>query len=103
MSPANLKFLTVLEQVIGDRLKNGSEKSYTASLAAQGPTRVAQKIGEEGVELALASVIGTREDILCEASDLIYHLLVLLKTHELGFADVVAELEARHVESQPPD
>jgi phosphoribosyl-ATP pyrophosphohydrolase/phosphoribosyl-AMP cyclohydrolase len=96
MSPANLKFLTVLEQVIGDRLKNGSEKSYTASLAAQGPTRVAQKIGEEGVELALAAVAGSREDVIEESADLLYHVLIMLGSQGIALSEVVDTLEARH-------
>ena len=58
MSKTDLSFLTNLEQVINERLTEGAEGSYTASLAAQGPKRIAQKIGEEGVELALAAVAG---------------------------------------------
>lgn len=92
----NIEFLNELEAVIESRKDARTDESYTAKLFSNGPSRIAQKVGEEGVEVALASVVGTREDILCEASDLIYHLLVLLKTHDLSFADVVAELEARH-------
>lgn len=92
----SLDFLQTLEAVIESRKDARTDESYTAKLFHNGPSRIAQKVGEEGVEVALASVIGTPEDIVCEASDLIYHLLVLLKTHELSFSDVVAELEARH-------
>ena len=92
----SLDFLRQLEEVIESRKDARTDESYTAKLFANGPSRIAQKVGEEGVEVALASVIGSREDILCETSDLIYHLLVLLNQHELSFADVVAELEARH-------
>lgn len=92
----NIEFLHTLEAVIESRKDARTDESYTAKLFANGPSRIAQKVGEEGVEVALASVIGTREDILCETSDLIYHLLVLLNQHDLSFADVVAELEARH-------
>ncbi len=92
----SIEFLHTLEDVIESRKDARTDESYTAKLFATGPSRIAQKVGEEGVELALASVIGTAEDILCEASDLIYHLLVLLKTHDLSLDDVVAELEARH-------
>lgn len=92
----NIDFLQTLESVIESRKDARTDESYTAKLFANGPSRMAQKVGEEGVEVALASVIGTREDILCETSDLIYHLLVLLNQHDLSFADVVAELEARH-------
>ena len=92
----NIDFLNTLEAVIESRKDARTDESYTAKLFANGPSRIAQKVGEEGVEVAIAAVVGTREDILCEASDLIYHLLVLLKSHELSFADVVNELEARH-------
>lgn len=92
----NIEFLQTLEEVIESRKFARTDESYTAKLFSHGPSRIAQKVGEEGVELALASVIGTPEDIICEASDLIYHLLVLLRTHDLSFADVVDELEARH-------
>jgi phosphoribosyl-ATP pyrophosphohydrolase/phosphoribosyl-AMP cyclohydrolase len=92
----NIEFLQTLEAVIESRKDARTDESYTAKLFANGPSRIAQKVGEEGVEVALASVVGTREDILCETSDLIYHLLVLLNQHDLSFADVVAELEARH-------
>ena len=93
---SKIDFLNTLEAVIESRKDARTDESYTAKLFANGPSRIAQKVGEEGVEVAIAAVVGTREDILCEASDLIYHLLVLLKTHDLSFADVVNELEARH-------
>jgi len=93
---SKIDFLNTLESVIESRKDARTDESYTAKLFANGPSRIAQKVGEEGVEVAIAAVVGTREEILCEASDLIYHLLVLLKSHDLSFADVVSELEARH-------
>ena len=96
MSNSNPDFLAVLETVIRDRLANPDSSSYTAALAASGTKRIAQKVGEEGVELALASVGGNRDEVIDEAADLIYHLLVLLQTQELELADVVARLEERH-------
>jgi phosphoribosyl-ATP pyrophosphohydrolase/phosphoribosyl-AMP cyclohydrolase len=93
---SNLDFLAALETVIRDRLANPDSSSYTAALAARGTKRIAQKVGEEGVELALASVGGNRDEVIDEAADLIYHLLVLLQTQELELADVVARLEERH-------
>ncbi|MCB1685810.1 MAG: phosphoribosyl-ATP diphosphatase, partial [Pseudomonadales bacterium] len=57
---------------------------------------IAQKVGEEGVELALASVTDTREKVVSEAADLLYHMLVLLNSREAGLTEVVAELERRH-------
>ena len=96
MSNNDLMFLETLESVIRDRLENPVDGSYTASLVAGGPQRVAQKIGEEGVELALASVAGDRDDLLNESADLLYHLLVLLNSNGASLADVVRTLESRH-------
>ena len=96
MKDDNLAFLESLELVISDRIDNPSQDSYTASLAAMGPRRVAQKVGEEGVELAIACVDGTDDEVLDEAADLVYHVLVLLRLRGLGLADVARVLEARH-------
>jgi phosphoribosyl-ATP pyrophosphohydrolase/phosphoribosyl-AMP cyclohydrolase len=95
----DINFLGSLESVIQDRLQNPPAGSYTASLVAAGSKRIAQKVGEEGVELALASVAGDRDEILNEASDLVYHLLVLLNSHGVCLADVTAVLQARHKQS----
>jgi len=96
VSTSGLDFLTTLETIIDDRLKNPAEESYTSSLIARGPKRVAQKIGEEAVEVALASVSGDREEITNEAADLIFHLLVLLRTQGIKLDDVTSVLESRH-------
>ena len=90
-------FLPVLEATIANRMADKPEDSYTARLLAQGPGRIAQKIGEEGVETALAAV--TRDDagLLGECADLLYHVMVLLKSRNLEFGDVVTELRSRHV------
>jgi phosphoribosyl-ATP pyrophosphohydrolase/phosphoribosyl-AMP cyclohydrolase len=96
MTADKLAFLGELEQVIRDRLDNPSQESYTASLVALGSRRVAQKVGEEGVELALAAVDGSDDEVLAEAADLVYHLLVLLRCRDVTLADVVATLESRH-------
>jgi len=96
MSETNLSFLTILERVIGDRLAAPSENSYTASLASQGPQRIAQKIGEEGVELALAAVNGNRDDVIEESADLLYHVIVMLRNQDIALSEVVDVLEARH-------
>jgi phosphoribosyl-ATP pyrophosphohydrolase/phosphoribosyl-AMP cyclohydrolase len=95
-NPSNIDFLQELEAVIESRKGASADDSYTARLFAGGPARIAQKVGEEGVELALAAVQGDQKEILGEASDLIYHVLVLLKSHDLSLADVVNELRARH-------
>lgn len=89
-------FIRQLEEIIHDRFENPVDGSYTAALAAAGTKRIAQKVGEEGVELALAAVAGDREEIAAEAADLVYHLLVLLVEQGLSLADVASELERRH-------
>ena len=89
-------FLEKLQEVIRQRLSDAPEGSYTARLAAQGMLKVAQKLGEEGVELALAAAAQARARVTAEAADLVYHLLLLLAMRELSLADVVAELERRH-------
>jgi phosphoribosyl-ATP pyrophosphohydrolase/phosphoribosyl-AMP cyclohydrolase len=96
MSTPDISFLLQLEQVIAARKAEGSESSYTAKLFRAGPARIAQKVGEEGVELALASVTDEREKVVSEAADLLYHMLVLLNSRESGRAEVVTELERRH-------
>ena len=90
-------FLETLESVIERRLQESSpDGSYTARLAAQGTLKVAQKVGEEAVELAIAAAAQDRAHVAAEAADLLYHLLLLLNLRDLRLADVVAELESRH-------
>ena len=91
-----LGFLGILEKTIAHRIAEQPEGSYTARLVAQGPSRIAQKVGEEALETALAAV--TRDDagVIGESADLLYHLLVLLKSRNLSLADVVRELQSRH-------
>jgi len=96
MSSQDLDFLRTLELIIVERLKNPSEQSYTSGLVAQGSKRVAQKVGEEGVELALAAVAGDRDEVINEAADLLFHTLVLLCSHGVDLCEVVATLKARH-------
>lgn len=91
-----LRFLNTLEGVIDSRLESAEEQSYTARLGAAGALVVAQKLGEEGIETALAAVAESPERLVDEAADLIYHLLVLLALKKVRLADVVAELERRH-------
>ena len=89
-------FLGALEQVIRSRLTEQPTGSYVADLARSGRSRRAQKVGEEAVELALASVAGDREHTIDEAADLLFHVLVLLSAEDIALAEVVAALEARH-------
>jgi len=91
-----LAFLSRLEEILSDRIARSPEGSYTASLFAQGPTRIAQKIGEEGVEVALAAVGEDDAKIVSETADLFYHVLLLLRQRGLSLAAVAAELELRH-------
>jgi phosphoribosyl-ATP pyrophosphohydrolase/phosphoribosyl-AMP cyclohydrolase len=93
---ASLAFLTVLEEVIRERIARRPEGSYTAKLLAEGPRRIAQKVGEEGLELALAALGQSDEEVLGEAADLLYHVLLLLESKGLSLGAVVARLEARH-------
>lgn len=96
-APNKLGFLTTLEETIDARLAGAStEQSYTARLAAKGIAKVAQKVGEEGVELALAAVAEDERYVTSEAADLIYHVLLLLRLRELRLEDVIDELERRH-------
>ncbi|MCH6550310.1 MAG: bifunctional phosphoribosyl-AMP cyclohydrolase/phosphoribosyl-ATP diphosphatase HisIE [Proteobacteria bacterium] len=88
-------FVGQLETIIEDRMKHQPSGSYTAQLVNAGVQRIAQKIGEEGVEVALAATQGDPEEIICETADLIYHVLVLLKHQGLNFADVAQQLEIR--------
>lgn len=96
MNSSDLAFLSTLESIIRDRLDNPDSGSYTASLAASGVQRVAQKVGEEGVELAIAAAVGDRDGVIDEAADLVYHLLVLLHAQGLDLGRVVACLRERH-------
>ena len=93
---APLSFLLQLEQLIAERIATAPEGSYTARLYAQGVRRVAQKVGEEGVEVALAGAGESDQALLGECADLLYHLLVLLRSRGLRLAAVIEELRRRH-------
>lgn len=91
-----LAILERLSRVIRQRREQMPETSYTASLLAQGTAHIAQKVGEEGVEVALAAVAESNEKLTEEAADLLFHLLVLLEARELSLHDVCRILEQRH-------
>jgi phosphoribosyl-ATP pyrophosphohydrolase/phosphoribosyl-AMP cyclohydrolase len=93
---ARLAFLPELEAVIASRIQEGDQASYTARLAASGVRRIAQKVGEEGLEVALAGAGEDDAHLLSESADLLYHLLILLQARSLTLAAVVGELEKRH-------
>jgi len=105
VSTSDLSFIGELESIVRERLANPRPQSYTAKLAAAGSKRIAQKVGEEGVELALAAVSGDRDEIIDEAADLVYHLIVLLAEKDLSLADVGQRLAARRSMQRqtPPD
>jgi phosphoribosyl-AMP cyclohydrolase / phosphoribosyl-ATP pyrophosphohydrolase len=90
-----LAFLGELEHVIAQRIADKPEGSYTARIWAQGPTRMAQKVGEEGVEVALAAVTQEDDRLIGESADLLYHLTLLLKSRDLSLAQVIANSATR--------
>lgn len=90
--------LAALERTIAARAAAPPEKSYTARLLAEGPKRAAQKVGEEGVETALAGAAGDGDELCEEAADLLYHLGVLLRARGRSYADVMAVLARRAAE-----
>lgn len=92
----SLTFVAELEQVLAQRKSAAPDSSYTASLYAKGIKRIAQKVGEEGVETALAATVGDLEELKNESADLLYHLLVLLQASNLSLQDVIQVLQARH-------
>lgn len=89
-------FLYQLEQLLASRKTADPESSYTARLYASGTKRIAQKVGEEGVETALAATVNDQHELTNEASDLVYHLMVLLQDQDLDFSTVINNLRARH-------
>ena len=99
----SLAFLGTLEQVIERRRLERPEGSYTAGLFAGGTRRMAQKVGEEGVEVALAALGTDDAELTGEAADLLFHLLVLLRSRNLPLAAVVQALASRHAPAGPSD
>ncbi len=93
---SNAGFIRRLEGVIQERRKTMPEGSYTTKLFNAGVNKIAQKVGEEAVETVIEAVAGNRGAMLYEASDLIYHLLVLLESQNCSIADLENELAARH-------
>jgi len=92
----DVAFLSTLQTVIAQRVALRPAGSYTVKLLDAGLLRIAQKVGEEGLEVALAAAAQGDAQIIGEAADLIYHLLLLLEVKQLSLAQVVAELERRH-------
>lgn len=95
-SEASHPFINELEKIITQRKTETADKSYTASLFHKGTKRIAQKVGEEGLETALAAATNDKAELINEASDLIYHLLVLLEDQNLSLADIHQNLALRN-------
>ena len=92
-------FIAELERILTARAKADPATSYTARLLGEGVKRIAQKVGEEGVETALAGVAGDDSEVASEAADLTYHLILLLHARGLSWAPVIDELRRRHAAS----
>ncbi|MDQ3144868.1 MAG: bifunctional phosphoribosyl-AMP cyclohydrolase/phosphoribosyl-ATP diphosphatase HisIE [Pseudomonadota bacterium] len=92
-------FIGSLAATVAERAGGDPATSYTARLVGEGVKRIAQKVGEEGVEVALAAVAGDAADLTAEAADLVYHLTVLLEASEASWETVIAELRRRHAPS----
>ena len=92
----HLAFIAALERLIAERQSNRPEGSYTTRLFDAGTRRIAQKVGEEGVETALAAATGDGEELINESADLLYHLLVLLRDSDYALEEVITALRSRH-------
>ena len=92
--------ITQLEAVISQRQAEMPEGSYTTYLFSKGQDKVLKKVGEEAAETIIASKNNDPQEIVAEASDLIYHLLVLLAHHKISFSEIETELEQRHLKNQ---
>jgi phosphoribosyl-ATP pyrophosphohydrolase/phosphoribosyl-AMP cyclohydrolase len=97
--PIGAGWLGQLARTVSERSAADPAESYTAKLLAKGPVRIAQKVGEEGVEVALAAATGDRAGCISETADLLYHLTVLMQSQGFGWDEVTAELQKRHVPS----
>jgi phosphoribosyl-AMP cyclohydrolase / phosphoribosyl-ATP pyrophosphohydrolase len=94
-------FLAKLEGIIETRIAERTEGSYTARLYSEGTRRMAQKVGEEGVEIALAASSDDPQELINESADMVFHLALLLKSRGLSLSGVCAELAARHRARSP--
>lgn len=90
-----METLARLEQTIRDRRAAPADASYVASLFARGLPTIARKLGEEGIETVIAALSGSREELVGEAADVVFHLMVLLAAKDVSLAEVLAELERR--------
>lgn len=95
-----VQFLSYLQQFIDQRHREMPEGSYTTSLFNSGINRIAQKVGEEALETVIEAVNGTNGRMIYEASDLLYHLIVLLSAKGITIDDVVNDLASRHLKTK---
>lgn len=89
------KFIEDLEKQIKERFEQASETSYVASLHNKGITKVAQKVGEEAVEVVISSLSETKDSFIEELADLYFHTFILMQEREVNFAQVIEELKHR--------
>ena len=94
--PGGPGWLGELREIVADRASAPADRSYTRRLLDEGVGRIAQKVGEEGLEVALAAVSRDRSDVTEEIADLLFHLTVLMQVLELSWPEVVAVLRQRH-------
>lgn len=92
----NQNFLFELESIIKDRYDNPKKESYVNKLRKKGINKIAQKVGEEGVETVIAALAESKNDFINESSDLIFHLLVLLREKDIPLEKIAKNLEKRH-------
>lgn len=89
-------WLATLSEIIRERATSGDPSSYTRKLLEEGPERIGKKIGEEGVEVALAGISRDSAGCIEEVADLLYHVAVLMEARDFGWGEVVSALKARH-------
>jgi phosphoribosyl-ATP pyrophosphohydrolase/phosphoribosyl-AMP cyclohydrolase len=94
---SDLEFLNYLTNLIESRKESNQDESYTSKLFAAGSKRIAKKVGEEAVEVALEAENGELDRLIDESADLIYHLMVLLSSRDINLSNVVNRLKERHL------
>ena len=91
--------LEELERIVAARATAAPDESWTAKLLAKGPEKAAEKFGEEAIEAVIEAVKGDRAALTSEAADVLFHLLVMLRSRDVALADVMAELDRRTTQS----
>ncbi len=91
--------LEELERIVAVRASASTDESWTAKLLAKGPEKCAEKFGEESIEAIIEAIKGDRDRLTSEAADVLFHLLVMLKSRDVALADVMAELARRQGQS----